>query len=80
LSENLSNDASHKLHAAVVSTHPTPDKQFQARHIEACRQWYEALSASDQMVVASAIAALSSGKSDKALEIVAILPAAPTSG
>ena len=78
--DDLSNEAAHKLHAATAITHPNPDKQFQERYLEACRQWYEALSSSDQMVVASATAALNSGKQDKALEIVAVLPPAPKFG
>jgi hypothetical protein len=78
--EELSNEPICKLQAAIASTHLTPDKKFQEGYIEACRQWYEELNESDRMVVASACAALNSGKQDKAFEIVAVLPAAPKLG
>lgn len=77
MSADFSNDATHKLHAAVNYNHPNTDNKFPANYIAACGHWFARMSESDRLVLSVAASAFGRGHNAQALRIAEILPPAP---
>jgi hypothetical protein len=77
MNPRTSNEAEHKLHAVVILRDRNPDIAIPASYVEACAQWYAALSAGDQAIAAAAFGAFNSGDFEKAVTIAEALPPVP---
>ena len=74
----MSNDTSHKLHAALYHESPTAEGFFLSGYRRALERWFIGLSPDDQHATKVARAAFDRGNDAGALKIAACLPSAPT--
>jgi len=77
MSDDLSNEAAHKLQAVLNHDWLGTDKDFPPGYIAACWRWFSALSAEDQVVAAVARSAYEKGTEVEAMKAAAVLPPAP---
>ena len=77
MSDDLSNEAAHKLQAVLNHDWLATDKDFPPGYIAACWRWFSALSAEDQVVAAVARSASEKGNEAEAMKAAAVLPPAP---
>ena len=73
----LSNVASHKLRAAICSIRPDLADLVPAEYVDACQDWYGALSVSDRMLATLAVVTFEKGVVSGAETMVSGLPPAP---
>lgn len=74
---DVPSNAADKLQACLNHDWPDHDKDYPSGYIKACAAWFAALSNSDRMAAARAVAAINHGNETEALNIAAALPAAP---
>ena len=77
MSDELSNDPTHKLQAVLNHTLTDPDKYLPPAYVAACWRWFSALSGDDQVIAAVARAAYDKKDEGEAVKAAALLPAAP---
>ena len=77
MADELSNDAAHKLHAALYHEWPSKDGFFLTEYRDALKRWFTTLSPSDKMATKAARAAFDRGDDPGASKAAAGLPAAP---
>ena len=77
MAEKLSEDAAHKLHAALYHEWPSKDGFFLPEYRDALKRWFTALTPSDKMATKVARAAFDRGDDPGALKAAEGLPAAP---
>lgn len=77
LADKRSDDASHKLYAALYHEWPSADGFFITEYRDALQRWYSDLSQNDRMIAALVRKAFDGGNDGEALKAAAGLPTAP---
>lgn len=77
MADELTNDTTHKLHAALYHEWPSVDGFFLTEYRDALKRWYTDLSSSDQMATRFVRTAFDKGDDAEALKFAAMLPPAP---
>jgi hypothetical protein len=77
MANELSDDTTHKLHAALYHEWPSSDGVYLTKYRDALQCWFTALSPNDKMVTKVARAAFDRGDDAGAQKAAAALPAAP---
>lgn len=77
MADKRSDDASHKLYAALYHEWPSSDGFFLTEYRDALQRWFLDLSENDRMIAALVRKTFDSGNDAEALKAAAGLPTAP---
>jgi hypothetical protein len=73
----ISNNPVDKLQAALNQDATDAGQSFPPDYLPACKRWFAALSTTERVAAAAAVAAYGLGQETAAMEIAAALPPAP---